>query len=168
MTPILANAYIPLAQIAPAAQVALLILIIAFETWFIARSNKSKMCGACFWRIAAVNLLTAVIGIGVLVPASMFEAWLLFGWGSQYHINKVLWWLGVWIYGLILPLGVWIVCYHISWRLEYSLLKKWTSDRFPSPSKSSVILAHRWSYAALGLFVLSGCLHYFYVSIIYR
>ena len=125
------------------------------------------MCGACFWRIAAVNLLTAVIGIGVLVPASMFETWLLFGWGSQYHINKVLWWIGVWIYGLILPFGVWIVCYHISWRLEYSLLKKWTSDRFPSPSKSSVILAHRWSYAALGLFVLSGCLHYFYVSIIY-
>ncbi len=166
--PLLANGYLPLAPIAPAAQAALLIVIIAFESWFIAKTNKIRMTGACFWRVAAVNVITVIIGFGILIPATLLEAWLSFGWGSQYHMNRLLWWSSVWICGVILPIGIWFLCYHVSWRVEFFILRRWAGANFPSPSRSSVILAHRWSYAALGLFVLSGCLFYFYGFIKYR
>jgi len=168
MTFLLANGYIPLAPIAPASQAVLLVVIIAFEAWFIARMNRIRMSNGCFWRLAVVNVVTSIIGIGILIPTSMFEAWILFGWGSNYVLQPTLWWIGIWIYGIILPFSVWIICYHISWRVEYFILKGWTSDAFPEPSRLSLVYAHRWTYGFLGLLVVAGCVSYFYMFITTR
>jgi uncharacterized membrane protein len=168
MTPIIANAYIPLAPIAPVTQIVLLILIIALEVKVIAKKNGMKINGPVVWRVSGVNAITAIIGIAVLIPASTLEAWLAFGWGSEYHINKALWWFSVICFGLILPFSTWIICYHLSWRTEFWVLKKWTSPTFPAPTKESVIAAHRWSYGILSIFVLAGCLYYWYAFIAYR
>jgi hypothetical protein len=160
MNTILANAYVPFAFIAPAAQVGLLVLIIIFESWFIARMNHVTVTRQFIWRITLANLLTAVLGVGVLLLATWFEMTILWKWGSEHHINPTLWWFSVYIYGFFLPLSVWLACYHVSWRVEYWVLSKWEAILGMQVSKKSIIAAHRWSYALLLLIVLSGVTPY--------
>lgn len=157
---ILANAYVPFAFIAPAAQVGLLVLIILFESWFIARMNHITVTRPFIWRITLANLLTAVLGLGVLIIATWLEMTILGKCGSEHHINPTLWWVSVYVYGFFLPIGVWLACYHLSWRVEFWVLSKWETILGAQISKKSIIAAHRWSYALLLLIVLSGVTPY--------
>jgi hypothetical protein len=165
MNPILANAYIPLAPLAPVGQGALLVLIIVFEALFIAKHFDASKVNGLWWKVALANVVTAVFGAVLALLSSMFEAWLVFGWGSQKHINAILWWFSCFLYGFVLPWIVWIICYHISWRSEAAILKR----LLPVKGKEiefrlSVRNSHRWSYGIIALIVLAGCL--FYASIL--
>lgn len=167
MSMILANAYIPIAKTTPAMQFALLVFIIGFEGWYLIGKTQSEYPIKFFWKIAAANVITAIIGLGILLPASGIEAWLLFGWGSLYHKQKLLWWAGCIIYGLILPFLIWWICYIISWRIEWFLIKRWELLRDIEQSQRAVILAHRYSYAVLAIIVLFQCSRYWYDFIVY-
>lgn len=158
---ILADGYIPLAPLAPAGQVVLLIFVIVFEAFFIGKHVEITQKKALWWKSAVGNLATTALGVLLAIPASMFEAWLLFGWGSQKHINAALWWFSCFLYGFALPWTIWLVCYHISWRTEAAILGRWlpTSGR-EEEVRRSVRNAHRWSYGFLGLIVLAGCMYY--------
>ena len=166
MNLILADAYIPLAPILPVGQLVLLAFIIIFEAIYISKRFEVSRKGVLWWKVAVVNCVTAAVGILLVIPVSMFETWLVFGWGSQKHINAGLWWVGCFLYGLVLPWSMWLICYHISWRMESAILTRWlpvlgTGVEF----RVSVRNAHRWSYGFMGLFVLAGCLFYLNIFI---
>jgi hypothetical protein len=158
---ILADGYIPLAPIAPVAQVILLIFIIVFEAIFISKRIEIAHKKELWWKSSLANLATAAIGIILAIPAAMIEAWLLFGWGSQKQIHPTLWWVACILYGVVLPWTVWLLCYHISWRTEASILARWLSISGNEENlRISVRNAHRWSYGFFALIVLLGCINY--------
>lgn len=65
------------------------------------------------------------------------------------------------LFGLVLPLVTWAVCYQISWRLEWLLLRRWHLDADGAALKLGVRRAHRISYALLLGFVLLASGWYF-------
>jgi hypothetical protein len=158
---ILADGYIPLAPIAPAAQVVLLIFIIVFEALFIAKRVEIAHKKELWWKSAVANFATAVLGILLAIPATMFEAWLAFGWGSQKQINASLWWFSCFLFGFGLPWTVWWLCYHLSWRTEAAILTRWLSiSGNKEDLRMTVRNAHRWSYGFFAIIVLLGCASY--------
>jgi len=150
----LADGYIPLAPIAPASQAVLLIAIIFFEAFFIGKQVEPTRRKELWWKSAVGNLLTAGLGVLLAIPASMLEAWIVLGQHAQ-------WSFGYLLYGFVLPWSIWLICYHLSWRTEALVLKRWFSHNQPDDALSKAVRnVHRWSYGFLGIIVLAGCLYY--------
>ncbi len=160
---ILANAYIPLASLAPIGQILVLIFIIIFETRYISRRLTEEDRPNLWRKVTVANLITAGFGLLIALIASVIETWLIFGWGSQPDQNPTLFWLACFIYGSILPWFVWFFCYQLSWRFEASFI----SQRIQNTSNLKVIIisAHRWSYGFLAIPIMLGCLYYIRILI---
>lgn len=160
---ILADAFVPLSPTAPISQAVLLLIIIIIEGFFIGRRLKeSSRQRLGFWfRIIGVNITTAVLGLLLAYPVFMLECALAFGWGSDYS-HPFLWYAGCALYGIGLPWTVWLLCYHISWRVEHWLLRisKGVAQTDQTSAKKAFRDAHRWSYALLALPVLYMTLWY--------
>jgi hypothetical protein len=160
---IFADAFIPLSPITPVSQVVLLLVIIVLEGSLIRkRLRESNAPRLPFWlRISGANVATAVLGLLLAYPIMILEFALAFGWGSDAS-HPLLWYTSCALYGIGLPWLVWFLCYHVSWRVEFWLLKKTkgVAANDSSQAKTAVRDAHRWSYALLGLPVLYVTLWY--------
>ena len=157
---VFADAYIPLSPVAPVSQVILLIVIIIVEGVLIRKQADEKISPASFWlRLVGVNVLTTLLGLLLLVPVVFLESWLLFGWGSD-GSHPILWYTACLLYGLVLPWAVWLLCYHLSWRVEFWLLNRRKTFPVEDVSRISVRDSHRWSYAILAVPVTIATLWY--------
>jgi hypothetical protein len=115
-----------------------------------------------FWlRISGANVATAVIGLLLAYPIMTLEFALAFGWGSDTS-HPILWYTACALSGIGLPWLVWFLCYHVSWRVEFWLLKQTKGVAFSDSSlaKKAVRDAHRWSYALLAVPVIYVTLWY--------
>jgi hypothetical protein len=96
--------------------------------------------------------------IGLLLAAALLplEMWLLFGWGSEKHINPRLWTVSSILYWPVLPSLVLILGYHISWRIEARILRRILPNLVGRGEFTTAIVnAHRWCYGFFGLIVLA-------------
>ena len=157
-----ADAFIPLSPVAPIFQVVLLVIIIFMEGSIIRGRLRKKGRTIAFWlKVTSANIATGVVGLFLTLPVASLESQLVFGWGSDSgHPFK--WYTACFLYGLGIPWAVWFVCYHISWRTEFWLLKmmKEFGELDEHVARESVRTAHRRSYGLLALPVLAATLWY--------
>ncbi len=159
---ILADAFIPLSPVAPAAQALLLFVIIIVEGLFVRkRLTESSQQDGYFLKIIGINFATAALGVLLAVPVMFLESALAFGWGSD-AAHPLRWYAACALYGIGLPWSLWIICYHVSWRTEYWLFRmtKGIATSDTKGAKTAFRDAHRLTYAILALPVLALTLWY--------